>query len=154
EPDLEQLRFTSIAPRDGTEDFEDLVEPSHRIAPHYNVPLQSGPNRLLRPMRRWYREKHYAEPIKLILARLPDAGIGADVIVGIPVESDEDFAATVELIERLPFTYLHVFSFSPRPGTEAEKFSTSVPSHAVRERARALRSLSERKSAEFRTSRA
>jgi threonylcarbamoyladenosine tRNA methylthiotransferase MtaB len=102
-------------------------------------------------MRRWYRAEHYAERIKLIRAALPDAGIGADVIVGFPGESDEDFAVTIELIERLPFTYLHVFSFSPRPGTEAAKSGVAVPSHVIRERARSLRSLSERKAAEFRT---
>lgn len=154
ETQLEQLRFSSIEPQDVTEDFVTLVASSHRIAPHFHVPLQSGSNRILRAMRRWYRAEHYAERMKLIRAALPDAGIGADVIVGFPGESDEDFAATVELIERLPFTYLHVFSFSPRPGTEAEKFTASVPSHVVRERARTLRSLSERKSAEFRASRA
>jgi threonylcarbamoyladenosine tRNA methylthiotransferase MtaB len=154
ETELEQLRFSSIEPQDVTEDFVGLVASSHRIAPHFHVPLQSGSNRILRAMRRWYRAEHYAERMKLIRAALPDAGIGADVIVGFPGESDEDFAATVELIERLPFTYLHVFSFSPRPGTEAEKFAAPAPGHIVRERARALRSLSERKSAEFRASRA
>jgi threonylcarbamoyladenosine tRNA methylthiotransferase MtaB len=154
ETELEQLRFSSIEPQDVTEDFVALVASSHRIAPHFHVPLQSGSNRILRAMRRWYRAEHYVERIRLIRAALPDAGIGADVIVGFPGESDDDFAATVELIERLPFTYLHVFSFSPRPRTEAEKFAASVPSHVIRERARALRSLSERKSAEFRASQA
>jgi threonylcarbamoyladenosine tRNA methylthiotransferase MtaB len=154
ETDLEQLRFSSIEPQDVTEDFVALVASSHRIAPHFHVPLQSGSNRILRAMRRWYRAEHYAERITLIHAALPHAGIGADVIVGFPGESDEDFAATVELIERLPFTYLHAFSFSPRPGTEAEKFAVSAPSQVIRERARALRSLSERKAAEFRASRA
>jgi threonylcarbamoyladenosine tRNA methylthiotransferase MtaB len=153
ETELEQLRFSSIEPQDITEDFVALVASADRIAPHFHVPLQSGSNRILRAMRRWYRAEHYAERIKLIRAALPDAGIGADVIVGFPGESDEDFAVTVELIERLPFTYLHVFSFSPRPGTEAAKFGVAVPSHVIRERARSLRSLGERKAAEFRTSR-
>jgi len=153
ETELEQLRFSSIEPQDVTVDFVALVASSDRIAPHFHVPLQSGSNRILRAMRRWYRAEHYAERIKLIRAALPDAGIGADVIVGFPGESDEDFAVTVELIERLPFTYLHVFSFSPRPGTEAAKFGVAVPSHVIRERARSLRSLGERKAAEFRTSR-
>jgi threonylcarbamoyladenosine tRNA methylthiotransferase MtaB len=152
ETELEQLRFSSIEPQDVTEDFVALVASSDRIAPHFHVPLQSGSNRILRAMRRWYRAEHYAERLKLIRAALPDAGIGADVIVGFPGESDEDFAATVELIERLPFTYLHVFSFSPRPGTEAAKLGVSVPGDVIRERARALRSLSDRKAVEFRTS--
>lgn len=153
--EIEQLRLSSIEPQDVTEDFVALVASSRRIAPHFHVPLQSGSNRILRAMRRWYHAEHYAERIKLIRALLPHAGIGADVIVGFPGESDEDFAATTELIERLPFTYLHVFSFSERPGTEAAAFDTpAVPGHMVRSRARALRLLGERKAVEFRASQA
>jgi threonylcarbamoyladenosine tRNA methylthiotransferase MtaB len=150
ETDLEQLRFSSIEPQDITGDFVELVASSDRIARHFHVPLQSGSNRILRAMHRWYRAEHYAERIKLIRAALPDAGIGADVIVGFPGESDQDFVATVELIERLPFTYLHVFSFSERPGTEAAKLGAGIPSSVIRERARRLRTLGDRKSAAFR----
>jgi threonylcarbamoyladenosine tRNA methylthiotransferase MtaB len=103
-------------------------------------------------MHRWYRAAHYAERVKLIHGTLPNAAIGADVIVGFPGETDEDFQATVELIERLPFTYLHVFSFSERPGTGAEKLGQRVPHAVIRERARKLRSVSFAKSAAFRTS--
>jgi threonylcarbamoyladenosine tRNA methylthiotransferase MtaB len=152
---LEQLRFSSIEPQDVTEDFVGLVASSDRIAPHFHVPLQSGSDRILRAMHRWYRPEHYAERVKLIRRLLPDAAIGADVIAGFPGETDGDFEATAEFIERLPFTYLHVFSFSERPGTEAAKLGAApVPLHVIRERARALRSLSEQKSGAFRAAQA
>jgi threonylcarbamoyladenosine tRNA methylthiotransferase MtaB len=152
---LEQLRFSSIEPQDVTEDFVGLVATSDRIAPHFHVPLQSGSDRVLRAMHRWYRAEHYAERVKLIRRLLPDAAIGADVIVGFPGEADADFEATAEFIERLPFTYLHVFSFSERPGTEAAKLgAAAAPLHVIRERARALRALAQQKSDAFRASQA
>ena len=124
---LEQLRFSSIEPQDVTEDFVALVAASPRIAPHFHVPLQSGSDRILRAMHRWYRAAHYAERIQLIRHLLPDAAIGADVIAGFPGETDEDFAATFDFIAQLPFTYLHVFSFSARPGTKAADLGAPVP---------------------------
>src|SRR5271155_3889359 len=119
EPSLDQLRFSSIEPQDVTEDLVALVASSDRLARHFHIPLQSGSDRILRAMHRWYRTEHYAERLNLIRRLLPDAAIGADVIVGFPGETDADFRATFEFIERLPFTYLHVFSFSTRPGTAA-----------------------------------
>jgi threonylcarbamoyladenosine tRNA methylthiotransferase MtaB len=101
-------------------------------------------------MHRWYRGELYAERIRVIRRLLPDAAIGADVIVGFPGETDGDFQATFDFIDRLPFTYLHVFSFSTRPGTEAAKLAADVPPMAIRERARALRALSSQKAAVFR----
>jgi len=147
---LEQLRFSSIEPQDVTEDFVTLVSASPRIAPHFHVPLQSGSDRILRAMHRWYRAAHYAERIQLIRSALPDAAIGADVIAGFPGETDEDFAATFDFIARLPFTYLHVFSFSARPGTRAADLGAPVSAAITRERARALRALGQQKSAAFR----
>jgi threonylcarbamoyladenosine tRNA methylthiotransferase MtaB len=154
ETGLEQLRFSSIEPQGVTEDFVTLVASSNRLARHFHIPLQSGSDRILRSMHRWYRTAHYAERVSLIRRLLPDAAIGADVIVGFPGETDADFEATVELIERLPFTYLHVFSFSARPGTAAAALGDSVPLQTIRERARALRELAQRKSAAFRTAHA
>jgi threonylcarbamoyladenosine tRNA methylthiotransferase MtaB len=150
ETSLEQLRFSSIEPQDVTEDFVALTASSRRIAPHFHVPLQSGSDRILRAMRRWYRAGHYAERIGITRRYLPDAAIGADVIAGFPGESEADFQATVEFIERLPFTYLHVFSFSERPGTAAAQLTERVELGAIRERARLLRALGERKAAAFR----
>ena len=111
------------------------------MAAHFHVPLQSGSNRILRAMHRWYRAAHYAERVERIRQISPNAAIGADVIVGFPGETDEDFQATYELIERLPFTYLHVFSFSARPGTEGANLAAPVPPPIIRERARTLRAL-------------
>ena len=154
ETGIERLRLSSIEPQDVTEDFVELVASSDRIAPHFHIPLQSGCDRILRAMHRWYRAGHYAERVKLIRRRLPDAAIGADVIVGFPGEADADFQATFEFIESLPFTYLHVFSFSERPGTAAASLGDAVPAQSIRERARALRALGEQKAAAFRASQA
>ncbi len=154
ETDLEQLRFSSIEPQDITEDFGALVASSDRLARHFHIPLQSGCNRILRAMHRWYRTELYAERVNLIRRLLPDAAIGADVIVGFPGETDADFRATVEFIERLPFTYLHVFSFSARPGTAAAALGDGVLSQTIRERARALRDLARQKSVGFRAAQA
>ncbi len=150
ETELQRLRFSSIEPQDATEDFVALVASSSRIARHFHVPLQSGSNRILRAMHRWYRAEHYAERIKRIRATLPDAAIGADVIAGFPGESDEDFRTTFEFIERLPYTYLHVFSFSARPGTKAADLGAPVPPALTRERTRALRALGQEKAVAFR----
>ncbi len=151
---LEQLRFSSIEPQDVTEDFVALAASSPRIARHFHVPLQSGSDKILKAMHRWYRASHYAERIKLIRRRMPDAAIGADVIVGFPGESEEDFGATRDLIEALPFTYLHVFSFSARPGTGAEALGEKVNENTIHERARELRALGRAKGAGFRVSQA
>lgn len=147
---LEQLRFSSIEPQDVTEDFVALVAASSRIAPHFHVPLQSGSDRILRAMHRWYHAAHYAERIQLIRSALPDSGIGADVIAGFPGETDEDFAATFDFIMGLPFTYLHVFSFSARPGTKAAELGALVSAAVTRDRARALRALGQQKAVAFR----
>ena len=151
---LDQLRFSSIEPQDVTEDFVALVASSPRIARHFHIPLQSGSDRILRAMHRWYRTAHYAERLHLIRRMLPDAAIGADVIVGFPGETDAEFRETFEFVERLPFTYLHVFSFSERPGTAAAALGERVPVHTIRERARTLRDLSHEKAAEFRATQA
>jgi len=154
ETHLERLRFSSIEPQDVTEDFVALAASSPRIAPHFHVPLQSGSDRILRAMHRWYRAEHYAERMRIIRRYLPDASIGADVIVGFPGETEAEFQTTVEFIERLPFTYLHVFSFSERPGTEAANLPDRVPHDAIRERARKLRALALEKATSFRTAQA
>ena len=147
ETSLESLRLSSIEPQDVTEELIALVASSARLAPHFHVPLQSGSDRVLRAMHRWYRAAHYAERVKLIRCTLPGAAIGADVIVGFPGETEQDFQSTLDLIDILPFTYLHVFSFSARPGTKAAALGAPVPPAAIRERARALRALAQQKSA-------
>ena len=151
---LEQLRFSSIEPQHITEDFVALVASSQRIAPHFHVPLQSGSDRILRAMHRWYRAELYAAHIELIRKMLPTAAIGADVIAGFPGETESDFEATASLVSSMPFTYLHVFSFSARPGTEAAQLPNQIPAAAIRERARALRAIGEQKARAFRAAQA
>jgi len=151
---IERLRISSIEPLDITEDLIDLFARNDRIAQHFHMPLQSASNRLLAAMHRWYRAEHYARRVQLIHDRLPHAAIGADVITGFPGETAADHAATISFIEGLPFTYLHVFSFSKRPGTKAASLANEVPPAAIKNRARQLRALSESKSCAFRQSQA
>ncbi len=146
---VERLRISSIEPLDVTQDLVALFASSERIAQHFHMPLQSGSDRILAAMHRWYRAEHYARRVELIREHLPQAAIGADVIAGFPGETEADHAATLAFIERLPFTYLHVFSFSKRPGTRAATLPNEVPAAVTKCRARELRALGEKKSAAF-----
>lgn len=152
ETTLPSLRLSSIEPIDITQDFVNLVASETRIAPHFHLPLQSGSDRILRAMHRWYRATHYARRVELIRETLPHAAIGADVIVGFPGETDEDHSATMNFISSLPLSYLHVFSFSPRPGTEAANLPGAVSAHTIHQRARELRALAQAKAHHFRIS--
>jgi threonylcarbamoyladenosine tRNA methylthiotransferase MtaB len=119
------------------------------MARHFHMPMQSGSDRILAAMHRWYRTEHYARHAELAREWLPDAAIGADVIAGFPGETEEDHQATLSLIERLPLTYLHVFSFSSRPGTAAAELRNQIPAQVIARRARELRALGEKKKAAF-----
>jgi threonylcarbamoyladenosine tRNA methylthiotransferase MtaB len=147
---IERLRVSSIEPMDVTEDLISLFAASERMARHFHMPLQSGSDRILAAMHRWYRAEHYARHAELVREWLPEAGIGADVIAGFPGETDEDHRATLALIDRLPLAYLHVFSFSPRPGTPAAEMRDHVPAAVIAKRARQLRALGEEKRSAFR----
>jgi threonylcarbamoyladenosine tRNA methylthiotransferase MtaB len=146
---VERLRVSSIEPLDVTRDLVELFASTDRLAEHFHMPLQSGSDRILAAMHRWYRAEHYARRVELIRERLPHAAIGADVIAGFPGETEADHAATVAFIESLPFTYLHVFSFSKRPGTKAASLPNQVPGPVIRRRARELRALGRKKTADF-----
>lgn len=154
ETSIERLRISSIEPMDVTSDLIELVASSNRIAPHFHMPLQSGSDRILRAMHRWYRAAHYARRVELIRERLPHAAIGADVIVGFPGETEEDHRLTTQFLETLPLSYLHVFSFSPRPGTEAARFpaSAAIAPQVIQQRARELRALAAEKMKAFHSS--
>jgi threonylcarbamoyladenosine tRNA methylthiotransferase MtaB len=152
ETPVERLRISSIEPLDVTQDLIELFASSNRVARHFHMPLQSASDRILAAMHRWYRSEHYARRVELVRDRLPRAAIGADVIAGFPGETEADHAATLCFIERLPFTYLHVFSYSPRPGTKAALLPDQVPQPTIKRRARELRSLAESKSSVFRRS--
>jgi threonylcarbamoyladenosine tRNA methylthiotransferase MtaB len=150
ETQLERLRVSSIEPMDVTSDLIEFFAANDRMAPHFHMPLQSGVDRILGAMHRWYRAEHYARRAHLIRETLPHAAIGADVIAGFPGESQEDHSATLAFIESLPLTYLHVFSFSKRPGTQAAALANEVPAGVIKNRAWELRALGEEKSAAFR----
>src|SRR5271165_4033224 len=146
---IEKLRISSVEPMDWTNEVIDLVASALRIAKHAHLPLQSGSDRILRRMHRKYRPWHYADRIERIRRAMPDAAIGADVMVGFPGETDDDFEQTRALIERLPFTYLHVFTYSSRPGTPSAQMPDQVPVQVARERNRMLRNLATQKKQEF-----
>ncbi len=146
---LEKLRISSVEPMDWTDDLISLVASSPRIAKHAHVPMQSGSDAVLRRMHRKYRPWHYREKIEKIRATMPAAAIGADVMVGFPGETDAEFEATRRMIEDLPFTYLHVFTYSARPGTPAAAMTNQVPVHVARERNRVLRELAAEKKLAF-----
>ena len=146
---IEKIRISSVEPMDWTNEVIELVAASPRICKHAHVPMQSGSDKILRKMHRKYRPWHYADRIERIRRAMPDAAIGADVMVGFPGESDDDFEQTRALIERLPFTYLHVFTYSSRPGTPSAAMPDQVPVQVARERNRILRELAAQKKQAF-----
>lgn len=150
--DIERLRISSVEPMDWSDELIGLVASSPRICKHAHVPLQSGSDKVLRMMRRKYRPWHYADRIHKIRAAMPHAAIGADVMVGFPGETDELFEENRKFIEALPLTYLHVFTYSSRPGTAAATMADHVPVHVARERNQVLRNLISRKNRDFRES--
>jgi threonylcarbamoyladenosine tRNA methylthiotransferase MtaB len=152
ETDVARLRLSSVEPLDWTDELLALVAGEPRIAPHVHAPLQSGSDRLLRRMYRRYRVRHYADRIRQARAWMPEAAVGADVLVGFPGESEDDFERTRHLVEELPFTYLHVFTYSARPGTPAADWPGQVPLAVKKDRNRTLRELAARKGAAFRES--
>ena len=142
---LEKLRVSSVEPMDWCDELISLIATSPRIAKHAHVPMQSGSDAVLRRMHRKYRPWHYREKIEKIRAAMPAAAIGADVMVGFPGETDAEFEETRRMIEDLPLTYLHVFTYSARPGTPAANMSKPVPMAVARERNRELRELATKK---------
>jgi threonylcarbamoyladenosine tRNA methylthiotransferase MtaB len=146
---LEKLRISSVEPMDWSDELIALVASSPRIAKHAHVPMQSGSDAVLRRMHRRYRPWHYREKIEKIRAATPTAAIGADVMVGFPGETEAEFEDTRRMIEDLPFTYLHVFTYSARPGTPAAGMPQQVPVPIARERNRILRELAEEKKLAF-----
>ena len=150
ETPIQRLRLSSVEPMDFSDDLLGLMASSPRIAKHVHAPLQSGSDTVLRRMHRKYRPRHYEDRILKARAWMPDAAIGADVMVGFPGETDGEFEESRVFIERLPFTYLHVFTYSERPGTPAAESKQQVPMALRKERNRILRDLAARKNLEFR----
>jgi threonylcarbamoyladenosine tRNA methylthiotransferase MtaB len=146
---LEKLRISSVEPMDWSDELIGLVAKSARIAGHAHVPMQSGSDTVLRRMHRKYRPWHYRDKILKIREAMPTAAIGADVMVGFPGETEAEFSETRNMIEELPFTYLHVFTYSARPGTPAAEQPGQVPVAVARERNRVLREIAAGKKAAF-----
>ena len=151
--DLGRVRLSSIEPTDFSDELIGLMaDPAMRICPHVHIPLQSGDDRILKLMGRNYTGRAYADLVDKIKTRLPDCGIGADVMVGFPTEDEGAFTNTYDLIQRLPITYLHVFSFSPRYTTPAAHMEGHVDTEQKRVRSRILRNLGLEKARLFRRS--
>ncbi len=146
---LEKLRISSIEPMDWSDELIEMMAASPRIAKHAHVPLQSASDAVLRRMHRKYRPWHYREKILKIRKAIPNAAIGADVMVGFPGETEAEFAETRRLVEELPFTYLHVFTYSARPGTPAAEYANQVPVATARDRNQILREIGNAKRAAF-----
>lgn len=150
ETSVERLRLSSVEPMDFSDALLELMATSPRIAQHVHAPLQSGSDTVLRRMHRKYRPRHYADRILKARALMPECAVGADVMTGFPGETDAEFEDSRAFIESLPFTYLHVFTYSARPGTPAADAPNQVPMPIRKERTHILRSLAEAKNRAFR----
>ncbi|MBP7149551.1 MAG: MiaB/RimO family radical SAM methylthiotransferase [Acidobacteria bacterium] len=146
-----RIRLNSLEPRTvGAPLVELLAREPGRLAPHVQVPLQSGSDHVLGRMSRNYRTRFYAELVERLVARVPDICVGADVIAGFPGETEDDHRATLAFVGSLPLAYLHVFSYSPRPGTRAAAFGAPVPAPEARRRTAELRAVGARLRRAFR----
>ncbi len=134
-----RFRISSLEPMDCTPAVVAMVADSVRLAAHFHLPLQHGSDAMLRAMRRPYTAAAFSDLLGSIHDRLPHAAIGTDVIVGFPGETDDQFARTLELIERLPLSHVHVFPYSDRPGTEASRLARTADGATIRERGRLIR---------------
>jgi threonylcarbamoyladenosine tRNA methylthiotransferase MtaB len=150
ETPVERLRLSSVEPMDFSDVLLELMAASTRIAQHVHAPLQSGSDAVLRRMHRKYRPRHYADRIQAARALMPDCAVGADVMTGFPGETEAEFEESRVFIDGLPFTYLHVFTYSERPGTPAAESAEQVPVPIRKQRTHVLRDLAAKKNLEFR----
>ena len=146
---LDRIRISSIEPNLLSNEVIDFVSHSQRFVPHFHIPLQSGNNEILGKMKRRYQRELYQQRVEAILARTPDACIGVDVIVGFPGETEEHFLDSYQFLANLPIGYLHVFTYSERPGTEAIHLDGVVPPVERKARNHRLRLLSAQKQKNF-----
>jgi threonylcarbamoyladenosine tRNA methylthiotransferase MtaB len=146
---VRRVRISSVEPMDWSDALLELVANEPRIAKHVHLPLQSGSDAVLKRMFRKYRTRHYAGRLEIARRLMPEAAIGADVMTGFPGETEAEFDQSLRFIEQQPFTYLHVFTYSERPGTLAAERGQPVPTEVRRERTRILRAVSARKNIEF-----
>jgi threonylcarbamoyladenosine tRNA methylthiotransferase MtaB len=146
---IERYRISSIEPNLLKNEIIEFCAQSNKFLPHFHIPLQSGSNDILGLMKRRYRRELFAERIQKIKEITPDAFIGVDVIVGFPGETDEKFQETYDFLNNLDISFLHVFSYSVRPGTPAAEMDGKVSQKTIQERSKALHELSDKKHREF-----
>ena len=144
-----RIRLSSINPMEIEDDLLRLVAHHEKVCPHLHIPLQSGDDAVLSPMRRNYNVAQYRDVVERAVDQIPHLGLGADVIAGFPGETEANFEKTYRLIEELPFSYLHVFTYSPRKGTDAYFMKENIPKAVKKERNRRLTELAKTKSLEF-----
>jgi len=149
-PGLRRLRLSSVLPAYFTDELIEVIAGSERICRHLHIPLQSGADRVLRAMRRPYNTRIYRALVERLAGALPDLGLGTDLITGFPGETQAEFEETVGFVEALQFTYLHVFSYSDRPGTEAVRLPGHVAPAEIKRRTTRLRALGRMKQLAFR----
>ncbi|MEO9533154.1 MAG: tRNA (N(6)-L-threonylcarbamoyladenosine(37)-C(2))-methylthiotransferase MtaB [Crocinitomicaceae bacterium] len=147
--DIDRWRISSIEPNLLSNEIIEFVAKSNNFVPHFHIPLQSGSDQLLKAMRRKYLSSLYTDRVAKIKELMPDACIGVDVIVGFPGETEEEFMKTVNFLNELDVSYLHVFTYSERANTTAKKMEGSIPVNIRRERSRQLQILSEKKKRHF-----
>ncbi len=145
----QRYRISSIEPNKLSTEIIDIVSTSKVFCPHFHIPLQSGSDEILRLMRRRYNTNKYREVVQTIKSKNPSACIGVDVITGFPGETDELFEETYNFLESLPVSYLHVFTYSDREGTNANNMGFKVPKNVKKDRTRILRKLSDLKKRQF-----
>ena len=146
---IERYRISSIEPNLLKDEILEFVSSSKKFLPHFHIPLQSGSNSILALMKRRYNREKFADRIYKIKELMPHAFIGVDVIVGFPGETDEKFMETYKFLEQLPVSFLHVFSYSIRPGTLAETMENKVDPRTINLRSKVLHQLSDKKHREF-----
>ena len=149
-PGLERFRLSSIEPASVGDDLVELMAREETFARHFHIPMQSANDGVLSRMRRRYTAAGFRRLVERIAARVPDCGIGTDVICGFPGETDAAFQDTFDALVELPITYIHPFTYSPRPGSESAGFKDDVPSEVKKRRVRALKRLSRDKNRAFR----
>ncbi|MDQ3828102.1 MAG: tRNA (N(6)-L-threonylcarbamoyladenosine(37)-C(2))-methylthiotransferase MtaB [Candidatus Tectomicrobia bacterium] len=146
---IERVRLNSIEPATVSDGLLDFIAASPKICKHLHICLQSGNDEILRRMRRHYDAVSYERLVAKVMARMPECGLGSDLLVGFPGETEAHFEQTYRVVERLPFSYLHVFSYSSRPGTPAAKYPDQVHPAAKKERSQRLRQLGQAKKKAF-----
>jgi threonylcarbamoyladenosine tRNA methylthiotransferase MtaB len=146
---IDRVRLSSIEPFELTQDIVDLVAESEIFCNHFHIPLQSGDDHILEKMHRDYTPSFFEDLIYRIKERIPGAAVGVDILIGFPGETENAFENTYSLIEKLPVTYLHVFPFSPRPGTPADNYPQKVPAKSIKARCEKMRRLGDEKKKAF-----